>query len=297
MQVLLNLLNNALKFTTAGEIVVDIAATEVRRDRAELRFSVRDTGIGIAEADQQMLFEPFTQVDGTMTRRFGGMGLGLAISRRLVRMMGGDMNVQSDVGVGSTFTFSAQFDLPRGAVGARRLADEFRDLPVLVADDNVSARTVIASMLRSLSCAVTAVDSGDAAVMEAERAARSGQPYRLAVLDWKVEVGCQGTPVAEEAADRPWVAAVVPGGEPLGASVGDRHRLLTGRGLGEPGSGSAATRAPPASTAKTLRAIEVYGVERMLTELRELLERGRYRPQAARRVYTPTPVSRRNAGP
>jgi signal transduction histidine kinase/CheY-like chemotaxis protein/HPt (histidine-containing phosphotransfer) domain-containing protein len=186
-QVLLNLLNNALKFTTAGEIVVEIAPVELRRDRAEIRFSVRDTGIGIAPEHQASLFEPFTQVDSTMTRRFGGMGLGLAISRRLVRMMGGgDLAVESEVGLGSTFSFTAQFDLPRGATGTRRLADEFRDLPVLVADDNASARTVLTNMLRSLSCQVTAVDSGEAAVNEVMRAKREGQPYRLAVLDWKM---------------------------------------------------------------------------------------------------------------
>jgi len=185
-QVLLNLLNNALKFTTAGEIVVEIAPVELRRDRAEVRFSVRDTGIGIAPEHQATLFEPFTQVDATMTRRFGGMGLGLAISRRLVRMMGGELQVESEVGLGSTFSFTAQFDLPRGATGTRRLADEFRDLPVLVADDNASARTVLTNMLRSLSCQVTAVDSGEAAVSEATRAAREGSPYRLAILDWKM---------------------------------------------------------------------------------------------------------------
>jgi PAS domain S-box-containing protein len=185
-QVLLNLLNNALKFTTAGEIVVEIAPVELRRDRAEIRFSVRDTGIGIAPEHQATLFEPFTQVDATMARRFGGMGLGLAISRRLTRMMGGELQVESAVGFGSTFSFTAQFDLPRGATGTRRLADEFRDLPVLVADDNASARAVLANMLRSLSCQVTAVDSGEAAVSEALRAAREGHPYRLAVLDWKM---------------------------------------------------------------------------------------------------------------
>src|SRR5207244_5834885 len=159
------------KFTTTGEIVVDIAATETRRDRTEIRFSVRDTGIGIAEEHLDSLFEPFTQVDASMARRFGGMGLGLAISRRLVRMMGGEMQVESEVGRGSTFSFSAQFDLPRGAVGLRRLADEFRDLPVLVADDNASARAVIANMLQSLSCRVTVVESGEAAINEAMRAA------------------------------------------------------------------------------------------------------------------------------
>jgi two-component system, sensor histidine kinase and response regulator len=185
-QVLLNLLNNALKFTTDGEIVVDIRANEVRRERAELEFSVRDTGIGIAPEHLMTLFEPFTQVDSSNSRRFGGAGLGLAISRRLVMIMGGDMKVESTPGVGSTFSFTAQFDVPRGASGARRLADAFRDLPVLVADDNASARAVIANMLRSLSCRVTAVPSGEDAVDEAIRAARDGKPYRLAVFDWKM---------------------------------------------------------------------------------------------------------------
>ena len=201
-QVLLNLLNNALKFTMSGEIVVDINATEVRRDRAEIRFSVRDTGIGIAAAHLPDLFEPFTQVDATMTRRFGGMGLGLAISRRLVRMMGGEMQVESEVGKGSTFSFIAQFDLPRGATGLRRLADEFRDLPVLVADDNASARTVIANMLQSLSCRVTVVESGQAAVDEALRAAHDGKPYRLAVLDWRMP-GVDGAEAAARLARAP----------------------------------------------------------------------------------------------
>ncbi|HEX3108173.1 MAG TPA: ATP-binding protein, partial [Thermoanaerobaculia bacterium] len=135
-QVLLNLLNNAMKFTTDGEIVVDIRANEVRRELAELEFSVRDTGIGIAPEHLSTLFEPFTQVDSSNSRKFGGAGLGLAISRRLVMMMGGEMQVQSSLGAGSTFSFTAQFDVPRGAAGTRRLADAFRELPVLVADDN-----------------------------------------------------------------------------------------------------------------------------------------------------------------
>jgi two-component system sensor histidine kinase/response regulator len=185
-QVLLNLLNNALKFTNTGEIVIDISTIETRRERAELRFSVRDTGIGIAPEHVARLFEPFTQVDASLARRFGGMGLGLAISQRLVRMMGGEISVESEVGAGSTFTFNAQFDVPRGAVGVRRLADEFRDLPVLVADDNASARAVLATMLQSLSCRVRTVDSGEAAVEEALTAAREGRPYKLALFDWRM---------------------------------------------------------------------------------------------------------------
>ncbi|HEX3109073.1 MAG TPA: response regulator, partial [Thermoanaerobaculia bacterium] len=185
-QVLLNLLNNAMKFTNEGEIVVDIRANEVRRELAELEFSVRDTGIGIAPEYVSTLFEPFTQVDSSNSRKFGGAGLGLAISRRLVMMMGGEMQVQSTLGAGSTFSFTAQFDVPRGASGTRRLADAFRELPVLVADDNASARAVLTNMLRSLACNVTAVPSGEEAVEEALRAAREGKPYRLAVFDWKM---------------------------------------------------------------------------------------------------------------
>jgi len=196
-QVLLNLLNNAMKFTTDGEIVVDIRANEVRRELAELEFSVRDTGIGIAPEHLSTLFEPFTQVDSSNSRKFGGAGLGLAISRRLVMMMGGEMQVQSSLGAGSTFSFTAQFDVPRGAAGTRRLADAFRELPVLVADDNASARAVLTNMLRSLACNVTAVPSGEEAVEEALRAAREGKPYRLAVFDWKMP-GMDGAEAASK---------------------------------------------------------------------------------------------------
>ncbi len=195
-QVLLNLVSNALKFTNEGEIVVEIALAESRRDRVEVRFSVRDTGIGIPAEHIETLFDPFTQVDASLSRKFGGVGLGLAISRHLVKMMEGELEVESRPGEGSTFSFNAQFELPRAHSGPRRLADEFRDLPVLVADDNHSARTVIANMLRSLSCRVTAVASGDEAVDEAMRAAREGRPYRLAVLDWKMP-GLDGVEVAD----------------------------------------------------------------------------------------------------
>jgi signal transduction histidine kinase/CheY-like chemotaxis protein/HPt (histidine-containing phosphotransfer) domain-containing protein len=210
-QVLLNLIGNAIKFTDEGEIVVEIAPGEIRRDRAELRFSVRDTGIGIAAESLPTLFEPFTQIDSSNARRFGGAGLGLAISRRLVRMMGGELHVESTLGAGSTFTFTAQFALRGGVAGARRLAEEFRDLPVLVADDNANARTVIASMLQSLSCRVTSVASGEAAIEEAERSAREGHPYRLAVLDWKMP-GIDGAEAAARMAkksDRPKMGVIL----------------------------------------------------------------------------------------
>jgi two-component system sensor histidine kinase/response regulator len=196
-QVLLNLLNNAAKFTEAGEILVTIEPVEVRADRAIVRFSVKDTGIGIATEDLSRLFEPFTQVDQSSTRRYGGVGLGLAISRRLVRLMGGDLVAESAPGQGSRFTFTAVFDLPAaGASRARTLAEEFRELPVLVVDDLASARLAIGTMLETLSCRVTTASSGKEALEVAAQAAQQGRPYRLAVLDWQMP-GLDGVETAK----------------------------------------------------------------------------------------------------
>jgi signal transduction histidine kinase/CheY-like chemotaxis protein/HPt (histidine-containing phosphotransfer) domain-containing protein len=183
-QVLLNLLNNAFKFTHEGEIVVEIAPVDTRRGRVAMRFSVRDTGIGIASEDQIRLFRPFTQVDPSATRRYGGAGLGLAICQRLVQMMGGELTVESAPGRGSTFSFTIGFDLAERAIGPRRLAGELQGLQVLLADDNAEARAALGEMLRSLSCDVTEVGSGEEAIEAHAKAAREGRPYRLAVLDW-----------------------------------------------------------------------------------------------------------------
>ena len=207
-QILLNLLNNAMKFTNEGEVVVEISMIELRRERAEIRFSVRDSGIGISAQHLPTLFEPFTQVDASNARRFGGAGLGLAISHRLARMMGGDLQVESELGKGSTFSFTAQLDLARGAIGPRRLADEFRDLPVLLADDNASARAVLSTMLQSLSCRVTAVASGEEALVEAARASGAGNPYRLAVLDWRMP-GIDGAETASRLSRGPKAMPVI----------------------------------------------------------------------------------------
>ena len=184
-QVLLNLLNNAVKFTERGEIVVRIDAAEMRRDRAVLRFAITDTGIGISAAHQQTLFEPFTQVDTTHARRYGGMGLGLAISRRLVRLMGGEILVSSREGEGSTFSFTATFALPEDAVESRRLPDELTGVHALVVDDNESARLALSGMLEMLACRVDAVASGEEA-LSAFASARDTEPFRIALVDWKM---------------------------------------------------------------------------------------------------------------
>jgi signal transduction histidine kinase/CheY-like chemotaxis protein/HPt (histidine-containing phosphotransfer) domain-containing protein len=198
-QVLLNLVYNAIKFTDEGEIFVLVELIERRRERAELRFSVRDTGIGIAADELPRMFEPFTQADASSTRRYGGAGLGLAISRRLVTLLGGDLTAKSAPGEGSTFTFSAAFELPAEPVQPRRLADELRGLRVLVADDNATARRVLTEMLDSLTCRVTAAASGEEAIALFDQAARDGRPFQLAVLDWKMP-GVDGMEVARHVA-------------------------------------------------------------------------------------------------
>jgi two-component system, sensor histidine kinase and response regulator len=205
-QVLLNLLNNAAKFTERGEIEVTIVPVEVRREKAAVRFAVRDTGIGIPPEHIPTLFDPFTQVDASSTRRYGGAGLGLAISRRLVRLMDGELVVESTPGVGSTFSFTATFDVPREEPGPRTLAEELRDLPVLVADDLPSARLALGTMLETLSCRVTMVASGDEAVEAAARAGRDGSPFRVAILDWKMP-GIDGVQAARRLAAHPDSAA------------------------------------------------------------------------------------------
>lgn len=184
-QVLLNLLNNAVKFTERGEIVARIEAAEMRRDRAVLRFTIIDTGIGIPGPHLKTLFEPFTQVDNSNARRYGGMGLGLAISRRLVRLMGGDIEVTTREGEGSTFTFTATFGLPEGASESRRLPEALAGVRALVVDDNESARLALTGMLEMLACRVDAVASGEEA-MQAFAGARDDSPYRIALVDWKM---------------------------------------------------------------------------------------------------------------
>jgi two-component system sensor histidine kinase/response regulator len=199
-QVLLNLINNAIKFTAAGEVVVLIRTADSRRDKVVVRFAVRDTGIGIAPEHLKDLFEPFRQVDSSSTRRYGGAGLGLALSRRLVRMMGGELLAESVPGKGSTFTFDVELELPRVSAAPRSLAEELRGLEVLLADDHESARLALASMLEALSCHVTSVPSGEAAVEAARKAAQSGHPFRLALLDWKMP-GLDGVETARRLSD------------------------------------------------------------------------------------------------
>ncbi len=148
-QVVVNLVSNGIRFTEAGEVVLWVQMVERESARATLRFSVRDTGIGVPSDKQQVIFEPFTQADGSHTRKYGGAGLGLAISSRLVELMGGDIQVQSEPGGGSTFIFTASFGLPESSTPVSPSSPFFPDLRAVVADDNISARQYLVDTLRN----------------------------------------------------------------------------------------------------------------------------------------------------
>jgi two-component system sensor histidine kinase/response regulator len=183
-QVLVNLVTNAIKFTERGEILVEGALLERDATHARLRFAVRDTGIGIAARDLARLFDPFTQVDESDTRRHGGAGLGLAICKRLVELMGGEIGGDSEPGHGSTFWFTARFELTPAAATPRALAAAPADgLRALVVDDHPTTRDVFGSILESLRFDVTLAESAESALA---RMAEAQPPFDLLVIDYKL---------------------------------------------------------------------------------------------------------------
>ena len=184
-QVLLNVLGNAVKFTDAGEVVLDVRVEEANPARATLRFAVTDTGVGIPAEKQQQIFQAFTQADASTTRRFGGTGLGLAIALRLVELMNGRMWVQSEVGHGSTFFFTAGFDRPQAATQPQLLdkTTALDGLHVLVVDDNATNRRILDEMLASWHMKPAAVADAEAALAALAAAVARQQPFDVILAD------------------------------------------------------------------------------------------------------------------
>ena len=181
-QVLTNLLGNALKFTADGEIVVRAQVASQDGDTMMVQFSVRDTGVGIPVEKQQKIFEPFSQADGSTTRKYGGTGLGLTVSLRLVQLMGGRLWVESEPGHGSCFHFTARLGVsnkPRGYQPARDL----KDVAVLVVDDNATNLMVLEEMLANWGMHVRAESGAHAALAFAQAVADAGSPLPLVITD------------------------------------------------------------------------------------------------------------------
>lgn len=184
-QVLMNLASNAVKFTEYGEIIISVNLDQISNGEVTLRFSVRDSGIGLYPEQVESLFEPFNQADDSITRKYGGTGLGLSICRQLTEMMGGNIWVESVPGKGSNFIFTSKFKLS-GKSRHRPLTchEVFRELHALVVDDNETARHVLGSMLESFKIKVDTAYDGNNAIELLEQAVKNGRPYDLVLLDW-----------------------------------------------------------------------------------------------------------------
>ena len=184
-QILMNLAGNAVKFTEKGEVVISVAAEEVREDEAVLRFAVRDTGIGLQQGQVARLFSAFSQADDSITRKYGGTGLGLAICRQLTELMGGRIWVTSEPGQGTEFVFTVVLRLAhKGIVTLDGEESALSGIRALVVDDNGAAREVLSAMLSSLRITVDTAIDGFSAIARLEEAVEEGQPYDLVLLDW-----------------------------------------------------------------------------------------------------------------
>ncbi|MHB8961847.1 MAG: hybrid sensor histidine kinase/response regulator, partial [Saccharofermentanales bacterium] len=195
-QVLINLANNAVKFTEHGHILIRADLAEKTSDTCRIRFTVSDTGIGMTSEQLSGLFSAFSQADSSITRRYGGTGLGLTISQHLAEMMNGRIEVESEYGKGSTFHFTAEFKLQHTADTKRKIDfDKLKDLRVLIVDDNQMARDILCEQIGDFGIYARSVESGEAAIEELRREADTN-PYDLVFMDWRMP-GMDGIETAE----------------------------------------------------------------------------------------------------
>jgi two-component system sensor histidine kinase/response regulator len=184
-QILTNFVNNAVKFTERGEIRLDIQPVERTGGKIQLKFSVRDSGIGMTKEQAAKLFQPFTQADMSTTRKHGGTGLGLTICRRLVELMGGRIWLESEPGSGSTFYFTIWLGVGSATGTGKIVPEKLSKLRVLVVDDNPAAREILQEPLSAIAAHVHAVASGKEAIA-AIRQHDATAPYDIVFMDWRM---------------------------------------------------------------------------------------------------------------
>ncbi len=206
-QVLVNLVGNAIKFTQKGEVGVRVERVSQSQDEWELKFSVTDTGIGIAAEKQSVIFQAFAQADGSITRNYGGTGLGLAISARLVDLMGGRLWVESVLGKGSTFLFTVRLGISKleTVPAVSSLRADLLHLPLLVVDDNSTNQRILVEMARTWGMEPSVVSSGPAALDLMRQAQEVNRGFRLAIIDSQMP-GMDGFELAQHIQRNPDLA-------------------------------------------------------------------------------------------
>jgi PAS domain S-box-containing protein len=184
-QVVINLIGNAIKFTQQGEVALNIQVEAEEGDTRVIHFTVSDTGIGIAPEKQKLIFQPFSQADSSTTRKFGGTGLGLTISKRLVGLMDGNMWVESEVGRGTQFHFTVRFKTSEKPIEVGTVAspETLRGAKVLIVDDNRTNRRILEGMLKRWEMNSTSVEAGEEALVQLSSAQNAGAPYALVLTD------------------------------------------------------------------------------------------------------------------
>ncbi|NHQ80774.1 PAS domain S-box protein [Chromobacterium vaccinii] len=195
-QILINLAGNALKFTNQGQVVISVRESSRDGGEVSLRIEVSDTGIGIAPEQLARIFEGFTQAEASTTRRFGGTGLGLVISRRLVELMGGQLQVESQFGCGSRFWFDLTLGMVAGEPLAQVPAEQLGPLAVLVVDDNPLAGEILMDTISTVGWQAEYADGGEDALEKVHRAEEAGRLYDVVLMDWRMP-GLDGVGVAE----------------------------------------------------------------------------------------------------